>query len=224
MVVRKISQKGGFHLCTRKSRPFTLSLFWDFQRRRRRRKLSHHDGPFVFPFGTKAVSSTRDVPSFFVVVVYVVSRRERERERVVRRRGVARASFGADWMRESHHRMNRRSTKTRTVGISTLVASANSACNSSTVVDHGMLPTYKRLAGGDEAGCCSDIFFFFFFFFVFFGCFFLCGSFVKSPLFIGKKKNEKSALTPFESLNTFESLNVRLFVSLTKCCSLSIFV
>ena len=80
MVVRKISQKGGFHLCTRKSRPFTLSLFWDFQRRRRRRKLSHHDGPFVFPFGTKAVSSTRDVPSFFVVVVYVVSRRERERE------------------------------------------------------------------------------------------------------------------------------------------------
>ena len=45
---------------------------------------------------------------------------------------------------------------------------------------------------------------------------------------IGKKKNEKSALTPFESLNTieslntFESLNVRLFVSL-KCCSLSMY-
>ena len=58
----------------------------------------------------------------------------------------------------------RRRRKRRTVGISTLVASANSACNSSTVVDHGMLPTYKRLAGGEAGCCCSDIFFLSFFF------------------------------------------------------------
>ena len=67
-------------------------------------------------------------------------------------------------------RKRRRRRKRRTVGISTLVASANSACNSSTVVDHGMLPTYKRLAGGEAGCCCSDIFFLFFSFFWQFFC------------------------------------------------------
>jgi hypothetical protein len=34
-------------------------------------------------------------------------------------------------------------------------ASVNKLCNSSTVVDHGMLPTYKRL----DCGCSVDMVF-----------------------------------------------------------------
>ena len=36
-------------------------------------------------------------------------------------------------------------------------ASVNKPCNSSTVVDHGMLPTYKRL----DCGCSVDMVFVF---------------------------------------------------------------
>ena len=88
----------------------------------------------------------------------------------------------------------RRRRKRRTVGISTLVASANSACNSSTVVDHGMLPTYKRLAGGEAGCCCSDIFFLSFFFFVFLAIF-LCGilSFFLSMILGRRRKNNTKA-------------------------------
>ena len=86
----------------------------------------------------------------------------------------------------------RRRRKRRTVGISTLVASANSACNSSTVVDHGMLPTYKRLAGGEAGCCCSDIFFLFFFVFL---AIFLCGilSFFLSMILGRRRKNNTKA-------------------------------
>ena len=91
-------------------------------------------------------------------------------------------------------RKRRRRRKRRTVGISTLVASANSACNSSTVVDHGMLPTYKRLAGGEAGCCCSDIFFLSFFFFVFLAIF-LCGilSFFLSMILGRRRKNNTKA-------------------------------
>ena len=47
--------------------------------------------------------------------------------------------------------------KKRTVGISMFSASVNKPCNSSTVVDHGMLPTYKR----SDCGCSVDMVFVF---------------------------------------------------------------
>ena len=123
-------------------------------------------------------------------------------------------------------RKRRRRRKRRTVGISTLVASANSACNSSTVVDHGMLPTYKRLAGGEAGCCCSDIFFLSFFF-RFFGNFFVrnfvlffiddVGRRRKNNKHESKKNKSDSLLTThlgspyilFESLNTSLSVFIK---------------
>ena len=49
----------------------------------------------------------------------------------------------------------KKESRKRTVGISMFSASVNKPCNSSTVVDHGMLPTYKRL----DCGCSVDMVF-----------------------------------------------------------------
>ena len=51
----------------------------------------------------------------------------------------------------------KKESRKRTVGISMFSASVNKPCNSSTVVDHGMLPTYKRL----DCGCSVDMVFVF---------------------------------------------------------------
>ena len=117
MVVRKISQRRlpqGLSLNS-KVKDFSFSFLGLSTTTKAKARTTV---PFCFP-GTKAVVDSRRAvlflrPRTFVVyVVVVVSRRERER-------GwsgdvASRASFGDDWMRESHHRcffchrMNRRS-------------------------------------------------------------------------------------------------------------------
>ena len=71
-----------------------------------------------------------------------------------RRREKSFSSFPTSAIESKLYKQKKESRK-RTVGISMFSASVNKPCNSSTVVDHGMLPTYKRL----DCGCSVDMVF-----------------------------------------------------------------
>ena len=65
------------------------------------------------------------------------------------------SSFPRDRNQRIIYVQSKKKERKRTVGISMFSASVNKPCNSSTVVDHGMLPTYKRL----DCGCSVDMVF-----------------------------------------------------------------